>query len=69
MGDLKEGHGQGQNVSIGAGCDTRAVVEHELLHALGFYHEQSRADRDNYVHIAWDQILEGLWNLPKTQVR
>ena len=67
MGDLKEGHAQGQNVSIGAGCDTRAVVEHELLHALGFYHEQSRADRDNYVHIAWDQILEGLWNLPKTR--
>ncbi|XP_041660577.1 meprin A subunit alpha [Cheilinus undulatus] len=49
----------GQNVSIGAGCDTKAVVEHELLHALGFYHEQSRSDRDDYVKIWWDQIEEG----------
>uniref|UniRef100_A0A8C5G1A3 Metalloendopeptidase n=1 Tax=Gouania willdenowi TaxID=441366 RepID=A0A8C5G1A3_GOUWI len=49
----------GQNVSIGARCDTKAIVEHELLHALGFYHEQSRSDRDDYVKIWWDQIEEG----------
>ncbi|XP_076613053.1 meprin A subunit alpha [Chaetodon auriga] len=49
----------GQNLSIGAGCDTKAVVQHELLHALGFYHEQSRSDRDDYVNIWWDQIEEG----------
>uniref|UniRef100_A0A3B5A4N7 Meprin A subunit n=1 Tax=Stegastes partitus TaxID=144197 RepID=A0A3B5A4N7_9TELE len=51
--------GVGQDLSIGAGCDTKAVVEHELLHALGFYHEQSRSDRDDYVNIWWDQIEEG----------
>ncbi|XP_010880598.2 meprin A subunit alpha [Esox lucius] len=49
----------GQNLSIGAGCDTKAIVEHELLHALGFFHEQSRSDRDDYVKIWWDQIIEG----------
>ncbi|KAK5624136.1 hypothetical protein CRENBAI_010933 [Crenichthys baileyi] len=49
----------GQNVSIGARCDTKAIVEHELLHALGFYHEQSRSDRDDYVKIWWDEIEEG----------
>uniref|UniRef100_A0A665V0V4 Meprin A subunit n=1 Tax=Echeneis naucrates TaxID=173247 RepID=A0A665V0V4_ECHNA len=49
----------GQNVSIGARCDTKAIVEHEVLHALGFYHEQSRSDRDDYVKIWWDQIEEG----------
>lgn len=51
--------GVGQDLSIGAGCDTKAIVEHELLHALGFYHEQSRSDRDDYVKIWWDQIEEG----------
>ncbi|XP_068433664.1 meprin A subunit alpha [Clinocottus analis] len=50
----------GQNVSIGAGCDTKAIVQHELLHALGFYHEQSRSDRDDYVKIWWDQIEDGM---------
>ena len=49
----------GQNVSIGARCDTKAIVQHELLHALGFYHEQSRSDRDDYVKIWWDEIEEG----------
>lgn len=51
--------GVGQNLSIGAGCDTKAVVQHEILHALGFYHEQSRSDRDDYVKIWWDEIEAG----------
>nr|XP_020767965.1 LOW QUALITY PROTEIN: meprin A subunit alpha [Odocoileus virginianus texanus] len=49
----------GQNLSIGQGCDYKATVEHEILHALGFYHEQSRTDRDDYVNIWWDEILPG----------
>ncbi|NWY04807.1 MEP1A protein, partial [Nothoprocta ornata] len=49
----------GQNLSIGSGCDYKAIVEHEILHALGFYHEQSRMDRDDYVTIWWDEILAG----------
>ncbi|XP_072494153.1 meprin A subunit alpha [Notamacropus eugenii] len=49
----------GQNLSIGLGCDFKAIVEHEILHALGFYHEQSRSDRDDYVNIWWDEIIPG----------
>uniref|UniRef100_A0A3B3IKU8 Metalloendopeptidase n=1 Tax=Oryzias latipes TaxID=8090 RepID=A0A3B3IKU8_ORYLA len=50
----------GQILSLGPGCDHKAVIEHELLHALGFYHEQSRTDRDDYVNIWLDQVKPGL---------
>ncbi|XP_037376796.1 meprin A subunit alpha [Talpa occidentalis] len=49
----------GQNLSIGQRCDYKAIIEHELLHALGFYHEQSRTDRDDYVNIWWNEVLPG----------
>lgn len=51
----------GQNLSVGLGCDYKAIIEHEILHALGFYHEQSRTDRDDYVNIWWDEVLPGVY--------
>lgn len=48
-----------QRLSIGSNCDRIATIEHEFLHALGFWHEQSRSDRDDYVQIMWDRISEG----------
>jgi len=35
------------------------ILVHELLHALGVYHEQSRSDRDSFVDIKWDNIQDG----------
>ncbi|CAJ0600671.1 unnamed protein product [Cylicocyclus nassatus] len=49
----------GQVLSLGTRCDHKAIVEHELLHALGFYHMQSRQDRDDYVKIWLDQVTDG----------
>ncbi|XP_072249989.1 meprin A subunit beta-like [Leuresthes tenuis] len=49
----------GQVISIGRFCDSIDTAEHEILHALGFYHEQSRFDRDNFVTVVLDNVLEG----------
>ncbi|XP_062382972.1 meprin A subunit beta-like [Sardina pilchardus] len=48
-----------QELSIDSDCVTVASVEHELMHALGFWHEQSRYDRDNYISINWENIEAG----------
>ena len=48
-----------QAVTLGEGCFTVEVVLHEILHALGMWHEQSRPDRDDYVHVIFNNIQEG----------
>ncbi len=33
-------------------------ITHEIMHALGFIHEHSRPDRDQFVRVNWDKIEE-----------
>ncbi|KAM4529070.1 low choriolytic enzyme-like isoform 1-T1 [Fundulus diaphanus] len=49
--------GERQLVSLQrSGCLNNGIIQHELLHAMGFYHEHTRSDRDQYVKINWDNI-------------
>ncbi|XP_027410363.1 astacin-like metalloendopeptidase [Bos indicus x Bos taurus] len=50
-----------QVVSLGPSCLQRGpgIVLHELMHVLGFWHEHSRADRDHYIRVNWNEILPG----------
>ncbi|XP_064594609.1 zinc metalloproteinase nas-15-like isoform X2 [Liolophura sinensis] len=52
-------HGGHQVISLGHGCERKGTAEHEVLHSLGFWHEQSRYDRDNYVIVHWDNVQHG----------
>ncbi|XP_071965555.1 zinc metalloproteinase nas-13-like [Antedon mediterranea] len=50
-----------QELSLGNGCyQSVGIIMHEMMHAIGFYHEQSRTDRDSYVSIQWQNIQDGM---------
>ncbi|XP_078360405.1 hatching enzyme 1.2-like [Oculina patagonica] len=51
--------GNKQTLSLGLDCWATGTLLHEIGHALGFFHEQARPDRDMYINIDWQNIQEG----------
>ncbi|XP_061149839.1 astacin-like metalloendopeptidase isoform X2 [Syngnathus typhle] len=47
-----------QEVHVAATCKVGNIV-HEVLHALGFFHEHTRLDRGKYINILSSNIMQG----------
>lgn len=47
--------GRKQTIKFGLGCSWGNLA-HELMHSLGFFHEHTRSDRDNYITVHWNKI-------------
>ena len=48
-----------QFVTLGSAC-TKGNCIHEIGHTIGLWHEQSRADRDLFIRIAFENIQSGM---------
>ncbi len=48
------------NVSLSPGCGEKEIF-HEFFHVLGFFHEQNRPDRDDFIEVLWENIDEENW--------
>ncbi|CAO3568882.1 unnamed protein product [Mortierella alpina] len=53
----KVGGSQQLSLSVN-GCVYQGTVIHEFLHAAGLIHTQKRPDRDNYITMHWENIVE-----------
>ncbi|XP_033637278.1 tolloid-like protein 2 [Asterias rubens] len=51
--------GSRQKVYLGPGCNRFRTIIHEIGHVVGFWHEQSRPDRDEFVTVYEGNISPG----------
>ena len=45
-----------QTVMLSSGCVDTGIVVHELMHVLGYEHEQNRADRDSFITVNFANV-------------
>ena len=50
-----------QQLSLSSGCYMMGTIIHEFMHAIGFYHEQARRDRDKHIIVHWDNIAPSMY--------
>ncbi|XP_048585077.1 uncharacterized protein LOC5521463 isoform X2 [Nematostella vectensis] len=51
-----------QTISVGSDSGTtcrHGNIVHEIAHSLGYFHEHSRPDRDDYIQVKWSNIMPG----------
>uniref|UniRef100_UPI00398EF6E7 hatching enzyme 1.2-like isoform X9 n=1 Tax=Pristiophorus japonicus TaxID=55135 RepID=UPI00398EF6E7 len=48
-------------------CVHIGIIQHQLMHALGFHHENSRTDRDDHIEVKMENIKKGSENNFKAQ--
>jgi hypothetical protein len=56
LGYLKNLGAHQVNLSPACYASQTGTTMHELMHRVGFHHEHTRPDRDNYVDVIWANI-------------
>uniref|UniRef100_A0A336KAV7 Metalloendopeptidase n=1 Tax=Culicoides sonorensis TaxID=179676 RepID=A0A336KAV7_CULSO len=56
----RTGGAQTINLQVNGCLSKKGTALHEIAHALGIFHEQNRADRDNHVRVRFENIQNGL---------